>query len=585
MQSLDTCINRRILLIDDNPAIHEDFRKILEPAAVDQGLLDAEAAFFGEVAEVSLDLQVEIDSADQGRGGLEKVIAAVEEGRPYAMAFVDMRMPPGWDGLTTIEHLWKADPDLQVVICTAYSDNSWTDICKRLGETDQLLILKKPFDNVEVCQLALALTKKWSLQRQARLKQNELRQLVDERTAELREMDAALRQKQKLEAIGSLAGGVAHEFNNLLQAIIGYTRFAQEGLDTTDQRFNDLTQVINAGNRAATLTSQLLSFSRTDEYDPQPTETAQILDDLARLLKPVIAATIVVRIEPPEAVSYAMVDPAGLQQVLLNLSVNARDAMPAGGELTIRTENATLSARDCERLGGGQPGPYVAFCVTDTGMGMSSEQASRIFEPFFTTKEVGKGTGLGLAMVHGYVESHGGTIDVSSEVGAGTTFRILLPAADQVADQKLESEPEAISGGHETLLIADDEPFVLAVGARILTNAGYRVLTATNGAEAVDAFAKHQDEIALTLLDAVMPKLTGRQAFGQIRQIDADAPVIFCSGYDPDAPDAESLREEILPLVQKPYEPNALLQAVRESLDKSINGLSNGTFTLSCSDR
>lgn len=578
MQSLDTDINRRILLIDDNPAILEDFRKILEPASVDQELLDAEAAFFGEVASASLDLQVEIDSADQGQEGLEKVIAAQAENRPYAMAFVDMRMPPGWDGLTTIEQLWEADPDLQVVICTAYSDNSWSDICERLGETDQLLILKKPFDNVEVCQLALALTKKWSLQRQARLKQSELARLVDERTTELREMDAALRQKQKLEAIGSLAGGVAHEFNNLLQAILGYTRFAQEGLNTTDQRFIDLAQVINAGNRAATLTSQLLSFSRTDEYDPQPTETAQILDDLARLLRPIIEATIVVRIEPPEAVSYAMVDPAGLQQVLLNLSVNARDAMPAGGELTIRSENATLSSRDCERLGGAQPGPHVAFCVTDTGTGMTSEQASRIFEPFFTTKEVGKGTGLGLAMVHGYVESHGGVIDVSSELGAGTTFRILLPAADHMANQKLESEPEIISGGHETLLIADDEPYVLAVAARILTNAGYRVLTATNGAEAVDVFTQHQDEIALTLLDAVMPRLTGRQAFGQIRQLDANAPAIFCSGYDPDTSDADSLRQENLPLVQKPYEPDALLRTVRESLDKSIQtGVLAGT--------
>lgn len=581
MQELDTTLNRRILIIDDNLAIHEDFRKLLVPEEASKSLLDAEAAFFGEPVEPSQTLHIELDSANQGKSGLKKVSASIASGRPYAMAFVDMRMPPGWDGLTTIEHLWKVDPDLQVVICTAYSDNSWSDICQRLGHTDQLLILKKPFDNVEVCQLALAMTEKWSLQRQARLKQCDLERLVDERTAELAVRDAALRQKQKLEAIGSLAGGVAHEFNNLLQVIQSYTRFAQEGLEETEQRFQDLTQVMKASDRAASLTSQLLCFSRADQFAPRPTETWPLLNELTHLLKPLIGENIDLRVETREDAILVMADPGGLHQVLLNLCINARDAMPGGGELTLRAETVDRTLQDCEHRGGGQPGPYVCFAVTDQGMGMSEEQIGRIFEPFFTTKEVGKGTGLGLAMVHGFVEQHRGVIDVESEPGVGTTFRILLPAAapDQTEDVNVETNASSTSGGSETLLIAEDEPLVRSVAERILTRAGYRVLTAENGEQAVEMFNEHRDEIALTLLDVMMPRLTGREAFEQIRQVDADAQAIFCTGYDPETSHAESFEHDNLSLITKPFQQDELLRAVRQCLDASASSQTHNAHT------
>ncbi|EMI52132.1 response regulator [Rhodopirellula sallentina] len=258
----------RILIIDDNPSIHEDFRKILTVDRETQSLADAANAFFGDDEGGSNDieggppLEVELDSAYQGQEGYQKVLSAMMEGRPYTLAFCDIRMPPGWDGLTTIEHLWQADPNLQVVICSAYSDNTWADISRRLGRSDRLLILKKPFDNAEVMQLAVALIEKRRLINAASVKQVELEAMVQERTQQLEQRDQALRQKQKLESIGSLAGGVAHEFNNLLQAIGGYTSFAMEEIDPEGQAYNDLTHVVEATSRASEITGQLLSFSR-----------------------------------------------------------------------------------------------------------------------------------------------------------------------------------------------------------------------------------------------------------------------------------------------------------------------------------
>lgn len=396
-------------------------------------------------------------------------------------------------------------------------------------------------------------------------------------SARLQEQDAKIQQKQKLEAVGSLAGGVAHEFNNLLQAIQGYTRFAQEGLDESEQRFQDLVQALKAADRAATLTSQLLCFSRADHYEAQPVEPDMLLDDLSKLLKPVIGERISVTITTKPDTPAVLADPAGLQQVLLNLCVNARDAMPDGGQLVVKAEAAKLSDGYCKLHGVDRPGKYVCFTVSDTGTGMSPEQADRIFEPFFTTKEVGKGTGLGLAMVHGFVERHDGLINVYSEPEEGTTFRIYIPLADECSMITPSDEPQITTGGDELLLVAEDEPMVRAVAERILKNAGYRVLTAVDGREAVKLFVEHQDQISLTLLDVVMPNMTGRQAYEAIREIDPDARAIFCTGYDPETSQAESFQQDSLMLVQKPYDPDELLRGVRQMIDEHPQ-----SETLSC---
>ncbi|HEY3966385.1 MAG TPA: PAS domain S-box protein [Planctomycetaceae bacterium] len=384
---------------------------------------------------------------------------------------------------------------------------------------------------------------------------------------ELAQRNEQLRQSQKLEAVGSLAGGIAHEFNNLLQAIRGYAKYAMEGLSPDEQRHQDLEQVIKAGDRAAALTKQLLGFSRSQVLERTSFDHRELLTDLTKLLRPLIGEQIELEVLMSQDFLVVRADRGLLHQMLLNLCINARDAMPNGGRLVVKTERVQLSEKYCELHPAVKPGSYIVFSVADTGCGMSPDVKERIFEPFFTTKEVGKGTGLGLAMVYGCVQQHGGVINVYSEVGLGTTFRIYLPiTADDDSVTYLET-PAPSAGGVETILVAEDEPMVRDLAERILTKAGYSVLIAADGAEAVDQLAANADVVSLALLDAVMPKLTGREVYDRIKLTNPDLPVVFCSGYDPETGSVKSLMTDGLRLVQKPYDPEVLLRIVREALD------------------
>lgn len=569
--------NHRVLVIDDNPAIHEDFRKILAPPETGEQLRAAEAAFFGESTEsISIKLELQLDSAEQGQVGLAKVKAALEENRPYAMAFVDMRMPPGWDGLKTIEELWKVEPDLQIVICSAYSDNTWSEICERVGRTDQLLILKKPFDSAEVCQLVLALTTKWSLTQQARLKQEDLNRLVEERTAELKQKEISLRQKHKLEAIGSLAGGVAHEFNNILQAIRGYTCFARDELPKDGQPYEDLTHVVEACDRAAAITGQLLSFSRRTPAQKSLHQIKELVTGTLNLVRPVIGEQIVLDVKLDDDAGMAIVDKDLLSQVFLNLCINARDAMPSGGRLAITANAVELPDRrasnNTDDQPNVQPGHYCMIAVADSGTGIPEEVKQRLFEPFFTTKGVGKGTGMGLAMVFGAVQDHAGAITVESSEGQGATFRIYLPlTVGDVAEACPNAEGDIeYRVGKETILLAEDEPMVRDVAVRTLRQAGYQVVTAVDGEDAVAKFREHADEIDMVLLDVRMPKLNGCQAYEQIKRTKPSIKVAFCTGYDPMTPQAGTLEQERVTTVYKPLSPEALLSTVRQTLEGNV---------------
>lgn len=569
--------NGRILVIDDNPAIIEDFRKVLTPREDSKKLQAAEAAFFGDSSETkSVKLDLSLDSADQGQKGLAMVQAALIEGRPYAMAFVDMRMPPGWDGLTTIEELWKVDPNLQVVICSAYSDHTWSDISERLGRNDQLLILKKPFDNAEICQLALALTTKWSLTLQARMKQEDLNRLVNERTAELEQKDISLRQKHKLEAIGSLAGGVAHEFNNLLQAIRGYTCFARDELPTDGQPYEDLTHVVDACDRAAAITGQLLSFSRKSPAHKSCQQIKEMVTRTLNLVRPVVGEQITLDVNLDDDAGSALLDSDLFSQVLLNLCINARDAMPSGGRMMISAKAVNLPDRRSGIQHDDQPnllpGRYCVIAITDTGTGIPEHVKLRMFEPFFTTKEVGKGTGMGLAMVFGAVQDHCGAVTVESSEGHGATFRIYLPlVANEVVDTIPDKGDDTeVLTGKETILLAEDEPLVRNVAVRALRGAGYTVVTAVDGEDAVAKFRDHAAEIDMVLLDVVMPKLSGRLAFERIKKIKPSIKVAFCTGYDPTTPQVDELEQSKAPTVYKPLSIVVLLSTVRQTLDGEI---------------
>lgn len=384
---------------------------------------------------------------------------------------------------------------------------------------------------------------------------------------ELARRDEQLRQSQKLEVIGSLAGGIAHEFNNLLQAIRGYTKYGMEGLLPDDQRFLDLDQVMKAADRATVLTRQLLGFSRRQVLERANCDPGEVITDLLKLLRPVIGEHIELELSLAPAASQVYADRGLLEQMLLNLCINARDAMPSGGRLRLKTERVDFTEKYCRSHPTAKPGSYVLFSIADTGHGMTPEIQSRIFEPFFTTKEVGRGTGLGLAMVYGVVQQHEGLINVYSEVGLGTTFKIYLPVGNGTDTATSPDEADQVSGGKEIILIAEDERMVRELAVRTLTGAGYSVLAAADGAEAVSLFEAHADAVSLAVLDAVMPKLTGHDVFNRLQVLKPGLPVVFCSGYDPDMGQIKPLMNKGLNMVQKPYDPDVLLRTVRETLD------------------
>ena len=384
----------------------------------------------------------------------------------------------------------------------------------------------------------------------------------------LEQRDEQLRQSQKLEAVGALAGGVAHEFNNLLQAIRGYTEFAMNGLVQGDPRYQDLEQVLAASGRATSLTKQLLGFSRRQVIERIPLDPNEVVDGLVKMLRPLIGEQIELSVTLMSDEGRVHADPCLLQQMLLNLCINSRDAMPTGGKLNLRTERFDVTESYCVSHPTMKPGSYVVFCVADTGCGMPAEVRERIFEPFFTTKEVGKGTGLGLAMVYGVVQQHHGLLNVYSEPGIGTTFRIYLPFATSVERNEETSLPEAIAGGSEIILLAEDDAVVRALAERVLRQAGYDLLIASNGAEAIELFEANADCISLALLDAVMPKRTGREVHEHIKHRRPTVPVLFCSGYDPETGQVQHLKDDKVRLIQKPYDPQVLLTTVRELLDE-----------------
>jgi two-component system, NtrC family, sensor kinase len=474
--------NRRILVIDDNPAIHDDFRKSLgcytarPPAA----LLDLEAQLFGDASPVVPDEQpFEVVSALQGSAGLGQLIEAISEGKPFALAFVDIRMPPGWDGVETIERLWKVDPDLQVVICSAYSDYTGDDIRHRLGDTDGLLILKKPFDTAEVTQVAHAMTRKWSLQRAQRDQTTLLDALVHARTSELEtanrrlaaemlhreRIEAELRLAQKLESIGQLAAGIAHEINTPAQyvsdnmhflrssfedlerlraklrtacAVRDANREYRESLDDIDvlEREIDLDYLTaevplafqsahNGLERIRSIVQAMRVFGRHDSSQKSTTDVNRLVSSTIEVSRHEYRHVADIDLQlgtlPP-----VLCNAGEISQVFLNLIVNAAHAIESivkdtgtRGRIAVRTELAD----SC-----------VVISVADTGCGIPEAIRARIFDPFFTTKDVGRGTGQGLSIARSIiVDRHSGSISVDSVVGQGTTFTVRFPTEGPAA--------------------------------------------------------------------------------------------------------------------------------------------------------
>ena len=381
------------------------------------------------------------------------------------------------------------------------------------------------------------------------------------------QLEQQLRQAQKMEAIGQLAGGIAHDFNNLLVVIQGHVELVLETLSEGTQPHGDLLQVQHAADQAASLTRQLLAFSRRQVLQPRSLQINRVIDEVMALLHRVIGETIQVRFLPQESLPRIHADRGQIEQALLNLCVNARDAMPGGGELRIRTSDVSFDDAFRDLHPWARPGHWVRIEVADTGCGMDQDTLSHCLEPFFTTKRVGKGTGLGLATVHGVIQQHKGLLNVESEVDQGSTFTLCLPAEAHQADDRATHTAGAAVGGDETILIAEDDDLVRDLARRVLTRAGYTVISATNGREAVDLFREDPKHIGLVLMDVVMPLLGGADAYEAMRRIDPAVKVLFSSGYSDQLDDPSERFGNRVRAITKPYRPDRLLQEIREILD------------------
>lgn len=701
--------NLRVLVVDDNHAIHNDFRKILCPALVHENALeDAAALLFDNAPGGSPKrLAFEIDSAFQGQEALALVQKAIQDGRPYAIAFLDVRMPPGWDGVETAVRLWEVCPDLQIVICTAYADYSWDEMTTKLGNSDQLVVLKKPFDTVEVMQLSNALTEKWRLHQEVKLKLNHLEKLVQERTQVLRKtneklqaeiierqraaealreqamlldlahdaifvrdlegrihywnksaarlygwtaeeavgnhvaqvfshdnptpyaaaekvlfekdewsgelpkhtregkevivdsrwtllrnesgsprsvlmIDTDVTEKKKLEAqflraqrmegIGTLATGMAHDLNNILAPILISAGTMRLDLAPND-REAAISRIEMSIKRAAEIIRQVLTFGRGVSGERVAVNPAELMEEVSKITGQTFPKDITITVDAGTDLWPIIGDKTQIHQVLLNLCINARDAMPKGGALSLLARNFTVAEDYAVLHPPLQAGPYVMLQVKDNGEGISPANIEKIFDPFFTTKKLGKGTGLGLSTVLGIVKSHHGLVTVDTELNKGTSFQVLLPASPVVAKRSAPENAAPLPSGHgEVIMIVDDEVAIVSATKKMLEMHGYRVEVASNGREALSIYARNNRAIDLVLTDIMMPVMDGTALVQVLKGINPQVKIIASSGLGRDlggnlrAAELEGLG--VKTFLSKPYTAEKLLIALNDLLEE-----------------
>jgi signal transduction histidine kinase len=548
---LPAAMNRRVLVIDDNEAIHADFRKILTPAPVaSDELLAAEAELFGTPAPTTEIVQFDLVTATQGKEGHELVRRAQAEGRPFAMAFVDMRMPPGWDGLETIQHIWADCPEIEIVICTAFSDYSWEETVRRLGRTDRLLIVKKPFDHTEVVQVASALTHKWNLQQQARRTLSDLSQLVRQRTSDLeRARDDLLTLNRELVQARDAAeaanrsktlflANISHELRTPMTAIIGYAEELQlhfAELPARSPEREALETIRRNAQHLVVIIGDLLDMSKIEAgkltVERIATEPLRIVDDVLTLLRPKAAAkrlALTCELATPMPTTVTT-DPVRLRQILVNLVDNAVKFTAAGGVRVV------LSLAPQE--------PRLVVAVHDTGAGIDADTLPRLFRPFeqadlSTTRRYG-GTGLGLAISRQLAVLLGGSIEVASEVGKGSCFTAsvatgtldgvplatALPARPIAADA--DAAPDAgAPAARARVLVAEDGRDNQHLLRRILQRAGYDAELVHDGVQCVQRIAQPSPPVDLILMDMQMPNLDGVTATATLRASGCTLPIV-----------------------------------------------------------
>jgi PAS domain S-box-containing protein len=701
----------RVLIVDDNAAIHGDFRKILgEQPGGRSHLDDVERALFGSPGAATERTSFRIDSAYQGQEALAMVEKAKAENDPYVLAFVDVRMPPGWDGVETLEHLWETCPELQAVICTAYADYSWDDITRRLTQTDNLLILKKPFDTIEALQIAHALTQKWLLAKQARLRMADLDRMVQERTLKLQReieervrveealraseerfskafsaspmpmaiesgenarfldanssfykltgydeaqlcqhtseelqlwnseqvreamrspdgvrnfpavlrrrdgasrnvvlwiepmrlgaspcmlvimedvtehmrMEAQLRQGLKMEAVGCLAAGIAHEFNNLLTVIQGHAGLLRGNRIEARCAAESAERIFQASQRAASLTRRLLGFSRKQPVVLKSVNLSGTVQNLQKMLAQMIGERHTLELQCAPDLPPIRADESNMEQVVINLVLNARDAMHEGGAIRLDTRLALVDEAHAREHLEARPGDFLCLTVSDTGCGMTGEVLNRIFDPFYTTKEIGKGTGLGLSTVHAIVEQHQGWIEVETQIGRGSAFKVYFPVSPQASASASSADSGAsavpVAGAGEVVLVVEDEAIVRSTAKLTLEQAGYRVFDAADGREALVVWERCPARVDLLLTDMVMPNgLSGRDLAKELEARDPRLRTLYMTGYNSDAVHEGVVLRPGINFVPKPYDSATLLKAVKRCLGAELSGGRVGT--------
>ena len=504
----------KILLVEDNPG---------------------DARLIEEILSVAGTGRFEIVCAERLDLALEQIAQ-----HPFDVVLLDLTLPDSL-GLNTFERMHSHAPAVPIIVLTGLDVETLGTEAVQKGAQDYLI-------KGRVDTPLLVRSVRYAIERQR--------------------LEDQLLQSNRLESVGKLAGGIAHEFNNLLTSIMGYTQFGIAGLPPGDPLRSDLELVLRAAERASELASQLLIFSRHQVSEPKVFDLNQLILDAEKLLPGVFDQNIELVLLLAPDLELVLADPNQIDQVLMNLVANAQDAMPTGGKLVIETTNLNVDQAQAGRWNC-RLGKYVALAVIDNGIGMSDEVKRKVFDPFFTTKEAGKGTGLGLSVCYGIINQNGGRINVDSQIDQGTTFNILLPCSTrQVSPRPQNREPDVVSKAKETILLAEDESMIRSMCVKLLCDEGYNVLEAATGEGALRLAQDHGDGVIdLLLTDAIMPHMGGVELARRLRESRPGMKVLLTSGYAEEAPIIEHPSMEKIPFLQKPFLPAEMLQRVREVLN------------------